>query len=140
MRVAQDNGGISKEEKKDQKEEPPVTVQPEGGLTYGADYRLTIGAVRNILGRQLEEPVSVRGLEGGTVTLQGPLAPDVAGDGHHRRVAEQPALAAGRGEAGGLGRDRQVAARHQLAAGGGRLALNLGDHRLGAVDDGLHEA
>ncbi len=37
-----------------------VTIQPTGGLTYGADYRLSIGALKNSLGRQLEQPVSLR--------------------------------------------------------------------------------
>ncbi|MBX0328109.1 Ig-like domain-containing protein, partial [Oscillochloris sp. ZM17-4] len=36
-----------------------VTIRPEGGLAYGAGYRLTIGAVKNSFGRQLEQPVSV---------------------------------------------------------------------------------
>ena len=37
-----------------------VTIQPTGGLTYGADYRLTIGAVKNIVGRQFDQPMAVR--------------------------------------------------------------------------------
>src|SRR5690242_7840915 len=37
-----------------------VTIQPTGGLRYGAHYRLTIGAgVRNMLGRALEQPLSI---------------------------------------------------------------------------------
>ncbi|NNJ10813.1 alpha-2-macroglobulin [Chloroflexales bacterium ZM16-3] len=37
-----------------------VTIQPTGGLTYGADYSLRIGAVKNTFGRALEQPVSAR--------------------------------------------------------------------------------
>ena len=37
-----------------------VTIQPTGGLTYGADYRLNIGTVKNTFGRQLDQPVAVR--------------------------------------------------------------------------------
>src|SRR5215212_1243628 len=37
-----------------------VTIQPTGGLHYGAKYRLTLGAgVRNMLGRASEQPLSV---------------------------------------------------------------------------------
>ncbi len=37
-----------------------VTIQPTGGLRYGAKYRLTLGAgVRNMLGRALEQPLSI---------------------------------------------------------------------------------
>ncbi|HEU5097975.1 MAG TPA: Ig-like domain-containing protein, partial [Roseiflexaceae bacterium] len=37
-----------------------VTIQPTGGLRYGAKYRLAIGpGVRNMLGRELEQPLSV---------------------------------------------------------------------------------
>lgn len=37
-----------------------VTITPAGGLTYGADYVLTIGAVKNSLGRALAQPLRVR--------------------------------------------------------------------------------
>ncbi|NTW01986.1 MAG: alpha-2-macroglobulin, partial [Oscillochloris sp.] len=37
-----------------------VTIQPSGGLTYGIDYHLTIGTVKNIFGRAMNLPVSVR--------------------------------------------------------------------------------
>ncbi len=37
-----------------------VTIQPTGGLRYGAKYRLRVGAgVRNMLGRTLEQPLSI---------------------------------------------------------------------------------
>ncbi|MCU0491067.1 MAG: Ig-like domain-containing protein, partial [Chloroflexaceae bacterium] len=36
-----------------------ATLTPQGGLRYGASYRLTIGAgVRNLLGRSMEQPAS----------------------------------------------------------------------------------
>ncbi|NTV65537.1 MAG: Ig-like domain-containing protein, partial [Oscillochloris sp.] len=37
-----------------------VKIQPTGGLTYGGDYQLTIGAVKNSVGRALDQPVHVR--------------------------------------------------------------------------------
>ena len=69
--------------------------------------------------------------------LERPLAADVAGYRHERRVAEQPALAARQREAGRLGGDREVAG-DQLAAGGGGQRVHLGDHRLGDVLDRVH--
>src|SRR6478672_4468040 len=37
-----------------------ITIQPTGGLRYGAKYRLTLGAgVRNMLGRASEQPLAI---------------------------------------------------------------------------------
>ena len=66
------------------------------------------------------------------------FAADVAGDRHHRGVAEQAALAAGRGErrrAAGYG---QIAARHQLAARRGGERVDLCHHHLGHLADQGH--
>ena len=58
------------------------------------------------------------------------LRPIVAGDGDERGVAEQPALAAGNGEAGRVGGDGEVAAGDELAPGGGRQRVHPRAHRL----------
>ncbi|WP_129630087.1 Ig-like domain-containing protein [Candidatus Oscillochloris fontis] len=39
---------------------PVVTIQPTEGLTYGADYRLTITGITNQFGRAMEQPLTLR--------------------------------------------------------------------------------
>ncbi len=68
------------------------------------------------------------------------LAADGSGQGDHRGGAEQADVDARRGEAGGVGGDGEVGGGDQLAAGGGGDAVDLGDDRLGQVDDALHQA
>ena len=67
------------------------------------------------------------------------LAADIAGDGHHRRVAEPPALAARGGEPGRLGRHGEVARRDELAACGRRQSVHPRDHRLRDRLDQVHQ-
>ena len=64
------------------------------------------------------QSAAVRGVDGvaGEGHLQRPLATDVAGHRHQRRVAEQPALAAGDGERRLLRGDGEVARGDELAA------------------------
>ena len=70
--------------------------------------------------------------------LERAFAPDVAGDGDERRVAEQPALAAGDRETGRLGSDREIAGGHQLATCRRGEGVHPGDHRLRQRLDGVH--
>ena len=72
--------------------------------------------------------------------LHGGFAANVAGQGDHGGGAEQADVDAGGGEAGGVGGDGEVGGGDQLAAGGGGDAMDLGDDRLGQVDDALHQA
>ena len=71
--------------------------------------------------------------------LERALAPDAAGDGHHRRVAEPAAAAAGRREARFLGRDGEVGAGDQLAPRGGGEAVHARDDGLRHALDGPHQ-
>ena len=72
--------------------------------------------------------------------LHGGLAADGSGEGDHGGGAEQADVDAGGGEAGGVGGDGEVGGGDELAAGGGGDAVDLGDDRLGQVDDALHQA
>ncbi len=70
--------------------------------------------------------------------LHRPLAADVAGNRHQRRVTEQPAFPTGDRERRTLGGDRQVARSHELATGGGRQRMHSGHDRLRDRLDRVH--
>src|SRR6202035_5490400 len=72
--------------------------------------------------------------------LHGGLAADGSAERDHGGGAEQADIHARCGEAGGVGGDGEVGGGDQLAAGGGGDAVDLGDDRLGKVDDALHQA
>ena len=71
--------------------------------------------------------------------FEGAFPADGAGEGDHRRGAEEADLHAGRGEGGVLGGDGEIAGGDQLAAGRGGDTLDFGDDGLRDGLELLHQ-